>query len=631
VPQSPEPAVPHAAPGSPVNPPSKFPPFRVFARIEDAILVLALAVMVVLPLGEAALRTWFHFSIPQAATIVQHLVLVVALVGGAIATREHRLLALSTLTESLHGAWKIVSNVFSAATGAAIAVGLAWAGYKLLEVQEGLSILGLPVERLLWLMPAAFVLIALRLIWRAGDPASRATAFLIAGLLVTAAIFVPMENPVALTIALVLLFAATLAGLPIFTVLGGAALILFLSKQEPLAAIAISQYDMAVNPTLPAVPLFTLAGYFLAEGGASKRLVRVFHALFGHFRGGAGVMTILVCTFFTSFTGASGVTILALGGLLMPVLREAHYSERQSLGIITGAGSLGMLLPPCLPLILYAIVASHASAPAGFVVGINEMFAAGILPGILLAALAAALVIFQQPRSARATRKFSLSEAASAIREAKWELILPLIALGAILGGFATPVEASALTALYAFIVETFVYRDLTLRKAARVLVEAGLLIGGILLILGVAMGLTNYLVDAQIPDLAVDWTKQSIAKPWVFLLALNLLLLIVGCLMDIYSAIVIVVPIIVPVAMAFNVNLVHLGIIFLANLELGYLTPPVGMNLFMTSYRFKKPMPEVVRSVLPMLAVFSIGVLLITYIPALSTALPELLGLSKR
>jgi C4-dicarboxylate transporter, DctM subunit len=415
--------------------------------------------------------------------------------------------------------------------------------------------------------------------------------------------------------------------MPIFSILGGAALLLFRAQGANGAAISISFDELVVNATLPAVPLFTLAGYFLAEGGASKRLVRVFQALFGHFRGGTGVMTVLVCAFFTTFTGASGVTILALGGLLMPVLLANRYSERASLGLLTGAGSLGLLFPPCLPLILYAIIASNIGMHHGITVSIQQMFLGGIVPGFLLVSLAAVWVILQQPKGAAESTRFGLSEARAAVWEAKWELLLPVVAVVFLLSGFATPVEAAAITALYAFVVEALIHRDLKISKVLSVMIECGLLIGGVLLILGVAMGLTNYLVDARVPDNIVDWAKAYIHAPWIFLLGLNLFLLVVGCLMDIYSALVVVVPLIVPVGIVFGIDPVHLGVIFLANMQLGFLTPPVGMNLFMTAYRFDKPMAEVVRAVLPMLAVFAIGVLLITYVPALTTFLPRLIG----
>lgn len=300
----------------------------------------------------------------------------------------------------------------------------------------------------------------------------------------------------------------------------------------------------------------------------------------------------------------------------MPVLLEAGYSERNALGLLTSVGSLGLLFPPCLPMILYAIIAK---------ITIKEMFLGGVMPGVLLVIVTACWGIWKSPKSESALQAFSWRESRLALWEAKWELLLPVVALGALFGGFATPVEASAMTALYAFLVETFFYRDLKITKdIPRVMTECGLLVGGILLILGVALGFTNYLIDAQIPDLALEWAKGSIHSPLLFLLALNLFLLVVGCLMDIFSAIVVVVPLIVPIGLAFGIHPIHLGIIFLANLELGYLTPPVGMNLFLSSSRFGKPMAEVVRSIIPILLVLCVGVLIITYVPFISTALPR-------
>jgi tripartite ATP-independent transporter DctM subunit len=352
----------------------------------------------------------------------------------------------------------------------------------------------------------------------------------------------------------------------------------------------------------------------MAEGGASRRLVRVFQAVVGSLRGGPAIATALLCAFFTSLTGGSGVTILALGGLLMPVLVAAKYSERDALGLVTGAGSLGILLPPCLPVILYAIIAK---------VGIKEMFIGGLLPGLLLIAMTAAWGMWAGRKSVSPNAKFNLAEARAAIWEAKWELLLPVVSLGTLFSGWATPVEAAAVTALYAFFVEVIVHRDLKIvRDCPRVLTEAGMLIGGILLILGVALGLTNYLIDAQVPDALAAWAAVHVQSRWMFLLGLNLVLLLVGGLIEIYAAIVVVVPLIVPIGVSLGLNPVHLGIIFLANMELGFLMPPVGLNLLLASSRLKKPMGETIRAVLPLLVVMLIGVLLITYVPALTTAL---------
>jgi tripartite ATP-independent transporter DctM subunit len=344
--------------------------------------------------------------------------------------------------------------------------------------------------------------------------------------------------------------------------------------------------------------------------------------LVGQFRGGPAIVTALVCAFFTSFTGASGVTILALGGVLMPVLIAAGYSDRNALGLLTGAGSLGMLFPPCLPLILYAIVANH-SAHAD--ITIKQMFLGGIGPGILLVILTAWWGIRKGPKEASARMTFSWPEAGAALWDAKWEMLIPVVAIVSLFF-VPTTVEAAALTATYALVVTTVIHRDLhPLKNLPRVITECGLLVGGVLLILGVALGFTHYLVDAQIPDAMVEWARTAITSKWLFLLGLNIALILIGGLIEIYAAIVVIVPLLVPLGAALGLDPIHLGIIFLANMELGFLAPPVGLNLLLSSYRFNKPMAEVTRATLPMLLVLLIGVLLITYFPPLTTFLPGL------
>jgi tripartite ATP-independent transporter DctM subunit len=408
----------------------------------------------------------------------------------------------------------------------------------------------------------------------------------------------------------------------VFTALGGAALILFWGHDLPIQAVPLKHYSLTTNNMLPSIPIFTLAGYFLAEGGASKRLVRVFQALVGQFRGGPAIVTALVCAFFTSFTGASGVTILALGGVLMPVLLAARYSERNALGLLTGAGSLGMLFPPCLPLILYTIVANH-SAHADLT--IKEMFLGGIGPGVLLVALTAWWGIRKGPKEAADRPVFKWLEAGAALWDAKWEMLIPVVAIVSLFY-VPTTVEAAALTATYALLVTTVIHRDLRpFKDLPRVITECGLLVGGVLLILGVALGFTHYLVDAQLPDKMVEWATQMLGSKWLFLLGLNVVLLFVGGLVEIYAAIIVVVPLLVPLGVAFGLDPIHLGIIFLANMELGFLCPPVGLNLLLSSYRFNKPMAEVTRATFPMLLVLLVGVLLITYFPPLTTFLPHL------
>ena len=592
------------------------------AQAENLLIALALAAMVLIPLAESALRALFNVGISGSTSMVQHLTLVVGMLGGAIAARDDRLLSLSTAQALLHGRVRTMARIFAYSFGAAVSTFLCVAGVEfVISKREAGAMLvrGLPVWWVQTLLPLGFAAVALRLVWHsAASWRGRGVALVMAGAILLVCVFPPAPPSSMVFAALLMLLVATVLGAPVFVALGGAALIGLWGADSPIASLSLDHYRQVVNPSFPTIPLFTLAGYFLAEGGASTRLIRVFQALFGHFRGGPAIVTALVCAFFTSFTGASGVTILALGGLLMPILLAAGYKERSALGLLTGAGSLGLLFPPCLPLILYAIVAQ---------VTLKEMFLGGLLPGMLLVAMTAWWGTRIGPPVASG-QAFDWKEARKSVWLAKWELLLPLVALASLFAGFATPVEAAALTAFYAFVVEVFLYRDMKItRDVPRVMAECGLLVGGVLLILGVALGFTNFLILTELPARGLEWVKASIHSPWQFILLLNLFLLVVGCLMDIYSAIIVVVPLILPMGIYFGMDPVHLGILFLANLELGYLTPPVGMNLFLSSYRFNKPMPEVVRASFPMLLVLLVGVLLISYIPPLTTLLPHWLG----
>jgi C4-dicarboxylate transporter, DctM subunit len=586
---------------------------------ENQLLALVLSAIVLLPLAEAVLRKLWNTGIAGSATLVQHLTLVASMAGAAIAARDGKLLTLFNLASIANTRVRLAAHFASHVFAAAVCGFLCIASLQLVATERSAGntlAYQIPVWVAQSVLPAGFALIALRLVWRAASStlgrsvaAASLTALFASSPLWTARPDI-WSYPM-----LPLLVGCALLGAPVFAILGGAALLLFWQQGAPIASVPLDHYRLVVNPTLPAIPLFTLAGFILAAGGAPTRLTRLFQALFGHFRGGVGIATVAVGAFFTAFTGASGVTILALGGLLLPLLVAAHYRERDALGLVTVVGSLGALLPPCLPVVLYAIVAG---------VSIERMFLGALVPGLLMIVLTAWWGARRDPRSERTVAIFDWNEANQAIRAAKWELALPAVAFAGLLGGFATPVEAAALTALYTFLVEVVVYRELRdYRRLIAVMAECGALVGGVLLILGVALGLTNYLIDIQFPDQAVAWATQAIRSKWLFLLALNALLLAVGCLMDIFSAIVVVAPLVVPIGFAFGVDPVHLGVIFLANLELGYLTPPVGINLFYASSRFNKPITEVCRSVVPLLLILALGVLIITYVPWLSTALP--------
>jgi tripartite ATP-independent transporter DctM subunit len=599
--------------------------WRLAREGENLLLVAALAAMLLLPVTEILLRRVFKTGISGSSVIVQHLTLIVGMLGGAIAARDRRLLALSPVQRLLSGRARAAAQVFSSGLAAAICFFLCLASMQyVLEVRPLGKILvyGIPVWVIQLILPFGFGLVTLRLVWHASDKWRwRGLALALGAVVAGVAVWAPGSPERWMVPALVALGLATLLGAPVFTALGGAALILFWGHDLPIEAVPLKHYSLTTNDMLPSIPIFTLAGYFLAESGASKRLVRVFQALVGQFRGGPAIVTALVCAFFTSFTGASGVTILALGGVLMPVLLAARYSERNALGLLTGAGSLGMLFPPCLPLILYAIVANH-SAHADLT--IKQMFLGGIGPGILLVIITAWWGIRQGPKETSARPTFRWSEAGAALWAAKWEMVIPAVAIGSLFT-VPTTVEAAAVTATYALLVATVIHRDLRpIKDLPRVMTECGLLVGGVLLILGVALGFTHYLVDAQLPDQMVAWATQAVKSKWLFLLGLNVVLLFVGGLVEIYAAIVVVVPLLVPLGVAFGLDPIHLGIIFLANMELGFLCPPVGLNLLLSSYRFNKPMPEVTRATFPMLLVLLAGVLLITYFPPLTTFLPH-------
>ena len=580
--------------------------------------------MAVLPLLEIAWRAAFKSGIPGSGPFVQHLTLWVGFLGAAIAAREGRLLSLATGAFIPEGRWRHHAEVVAAAVSAAVAALLCRAslGMVLIERQAGSEIAaGVPVWIGQVVLPVAFALMAVRIVWRA-SPGWPGRAFAALGLVAGAWLsqypgLLEGKNPWP-GVGLVLV--GTALGGPIFALLGGVAVLLFMKDAVPIAAMPVEAYRLAVSPTLAAIPLFTLTGFLLSESHASQRLLRVFRALLGWMPGGTAIVVAVVCAFFTAFTGGSGVTILAMGALLFQALRQESYREQFSLGLITACGSLGLLFPPSLPLILYFVVSQQ--------VAIEDLFIGGLLPGLLLLGLTAAWGVREGMRSHAAHARFEAKEVVAAIWQGKWELLLPLVVLVAVFGGFATLIEASALTVLYSFVVQCFVLRDLSVRRdLPKVLAETVVLVGGVLVILGAAMGFSSYMVDAEVPARLVEWTREHIHSPWAFLLALNVFLLIVGCLMDIFSATVVVVPLIIPIAATFGIHPVHLGIIFIANLELGYLTPPVGLNLFLSSYRFKRPLLEVTRASLPMLLILTFGVLVITYVPWLTTGLLGLLG----
>jgi tripartite ATP-independent transporter DctM subunit len=571
------------------------------------------------------------FHVPGGAPYLQQLTLWLTFLGGLLATREGAHLTLSTAELLGEGRRRrAATTLFAGSVAAAVAAVLAWGAWLVVlsdrttgKVLPG----GLPVWVSECVMPLALGLIAFRLAWRAaGGWPGRLVAVAVAGgvfaLGSLAGHAVHLEALGWLLIGLVL--AAALLGAPVFTAMGGVALVLFFKAGVPVSAVPAEIYRLIESPTLPAIPLLTACGYVLAESKASSRLVRFFRALFGWMPGGVAVMVAAVCALFTTFTGGSGVTIIALGGLVYPMLREEGYSEGFSLGLVTAAGSLGLLFPPSLPVILYSVVAGsrEMSAPA------DQLYLAGLLPGLLLVGLVGAYGVWMGLQRGAPRHSFAWRELGRATWEAKWELVLPLVVVGLFLSGLTSLVETAAAALLYAIVVECFLTRDLGLRRGLpRALVKSSVLTGAVLILLAAALGLTSYLVDAQIPDRLLAWVQTHVESRLLFLLALNLILLVLGSVLEIYSAIIVLAPLVVPLGVAFGIDPIHLGVIFLANLELGFLFPPVGLNLFLSSSRFDKRLPELYRHVLPFLLILGLGVLLITYIPAMSLGLLHLLG----
>ena len=587
--------------------------FGALTQVERFVAAMALLLAALLPVLELLLRALFDSGIPGSNGYVQNLALWIAFLGAMAASREGAHLALAT-GEMLPRRWQRSTRLATNTLSAAVAGALAWASLEFVrsELESPGTIAGwLPQWAVESILPIAFAVIAIRFWLRCGGRADRGIA-LVALLALAALLWVaPAEAAWLRWFGIAVLLVALPLGAPIFVVLGGLAIVLFYTEGVPIASIPVETYRSVVSPSIPTLPLFTLTGFLLAEGGSSNRLVRLFNALFGWLPGGLAIAATLVCAFFTSFTGASGVTILALGGLLIPVLVRSGYREGFSLGLITATGSIGLLFPPSLPVILYAVVA-HVPIP--------DLFRAAALPGLLLVAAVVVLGMRESIVAHAARPAFRAGEAAAALWECKWELLLPFIVLGGMFGGYCTLVEAAALTAVYALFVTTIVHRELDLLgDLPRVLTRCMVMIGSVLVILGVAMGLTNYLVDAEIPMKAAAWVEATVHSRALFLLALNVFLLVVGCLMDIFSAIVVVVPLILPISQVFGIDPLHLGVIFLANLELGYLTPPVGLNLFLASSRFGKPLWTVCVETFPFLLALLAVVLLVTYVPALT------------
>jgi C4-dicarboxylate transporter DctM subunit len=606
-----------------------------------------LLVLATLILAADIVARLFGVSAVRASTdYVRHLVLWISFAGAMITTREKSHLSMSIGVERMPEKAQRVVRTGTSFISVAVCTALAAAAlsFALSGFDAAAAVGVIPMRAAALVMPAGFGIMAVRFILTPARGKGRrwiAAAGVLAGLLVgweplvsALGALLPSSSPAAawlsaagpalsrplapilsalhLPLVLVLVGSVFLGG-PIFVLVGGLALLFFLHSGGALESAANQAYTMLTGDVIPSIPLFTLAGYIISEGRSGERLVRLFRTLFGWLPGGLAFMSILICAFLTTFTGASGVTIIAVGGLLLFVLKNGGYDERFGRGLLTASGSIGLLFPPSLPVILYGVVS---------LTNIKHMFVGGILPGAFMVLCIAGIGVWRARRDSVPRTPFSLRDALPALWKALGEILLPLLILILFLKGITTLVETGAVAVLYAVVLEVVVHRDIRLRQLPAIFLKSVVILGGILVILATASGFSYYIVDAQIPVALAQWLRAHVVSPLVFLLLLNLILIIKGFFIDIFSAITIVVPLIAPLGAAYGINPVHLGIIFLANLELGYLTPPLGLNLFLASYRFEKPLVRIYRDVIPFQLVMLASVLIITYVPWMTTAL---------
>ncbi len=606
-------------------------------RFDEILSAAALALMTLIPLIEIMARPLLGKGVENAPVLVQHLGLVLAMFGAVAAERYGHLTTLgSSLGAMGDKRFQAFVRFFAEGSAALICGLLALASWRFvaseMEASHNLAY-GIPVWWVQATMPIGFLLLGAKLGGRCADSSWLKVA---CGTLLPAAGFLLASefdgSSLPLWPSALFLIAVLLGGAPIFIVLGGLALALFWQDGQPLASVPLSHYQITVNPSLPALPLFTLAGLIFARTGAAQRLGGFFIALFGEGVTGTVVAAAVLCSCFTAFTGGSGVTILALGGLLLPLLRNAGFPEQRGISLVTSASALGVLLAPSVPLIMYAIIAR---------VPINTMFLAGVVPAAVMVVF---LLIFggylkrggvaAPGNGSAAPMPPNLPEAGHVMAAAwlaKWEIVAPLVAIGSLVSGLATPTESAAVTAVYAILTQSVAHRELTLRILGKCLADCAQIIGGVMLILGMALGLTNYLVDAGIPDAAIEWVQGVIPNKFFFLLALNGFLFLAGALMEIFAAIVVLVPLLLPLAQSYGIDPVHFGIIFLANMEMGFLCPPAGMNIYFASAMFDKPIRYVAISVMPALLAIFLGTLAISWLPIIATGIPSLFAATGR
>ena len=588
-------------------------------RAIDWLCLFLFLILISFPIFQILGRYISFFSIPASQEIVQHMTLWIGFIGAVIAARSNKLL--SVVREPVFDSttkvnWtKFFVHVFSLSIVFVLSISY------LKMIQIGFQYPDyiapyIPTWFAQAIIPVGLILIWYQMIMTSSTDLKYRVLLTVISIIPTIILYFwqfPLANPLLLWTKVLFAILLVAFGLPIFILLASLSIFFFLSEPSEwatnydlISTISDSAYRIVVSPTLAAIPIFTLAGYILAESNISERLIRFFKASLGWLPGSTVLIVVLLCAFFTALTGGSGVTILALGAILYPILIHDGYSKQFSLGIITTAGSLGLLFPPSLPAIIYSVTA-----------GINplELFKQALIPAIFLMSIMFFYGLYKRPKS-KTVERFVFKDAFETAKIAKWEIAIPLLIILSLFSGFATLVESAALLVLYVLTVELYIFKDISFKNLPKIIIDCSTLVGGVLIILGFAMGFTGYLVDAQIPLKILNFVQSTISSKIIFLLALNILLLIVGCLMDVFSAIIVVVPLIAPLATYFGIDPFHLAIIFIANLELGYITPPVGMNLYLSSYRFEKDMPTIYSATLPFFFIRLIGVILITYIP---------------
>ncbi|MDR2194154.1 MAG: TRAP transporter large permease subunit [Treponema sp.] len=634
--------------GAPAPRPDRLP---LLWRIEEGLCYVSLAALTFLPFAESVMRLAFHSRVPASPALITHTLLVAGLVSGMITTRARTHLSIGLAQYIKTERAKLPLSVISGMISSFVTTMLAWCSIAFIRVSlSPFTIIGfIPDQAFALVMPIGYAVIAFRFArYTPLEGKARCAAFLplllgtVCSLPQIFTILWGVDTPdFAYTVAdiyvfiaasvrtpaFILLLSATLIGTPLFAVIGGVSMLLIQSSGTGLDVVSNQIYTALTNSGIVAIPLFTITGFFLSESRAGERLVIAFRKLFGWIPGGLIAVTVIICAFFTSFTGASGVTILALGGVLYTaltgappngrrVVAAAGYGDTFTIGLLTSAGSIGLLFPPSLPILLVGAATRTNTV---------HLFLGGIIPGLILVAAMIALGIASSRKTKMPLEPFHLTEALSSLKDVLFELLLPPLLIAGYFTGILSMVEIGAFSVVYVFVVETLVFKEIPFSRIKDVFAKAAPIIGGILSILALAQALSYYIVDSQAPDAFARWIQAAISSKWVFLLILNIALLVTGCLIDIFSAILIILPMIAPLGAAYGIEPVHLGIIFLINMETGFLTPPVGLNLFLSSYRFNRPFVETARAVLPFLLIQLAAVLLVTYVPAISTWLTKL------